>query len=77
MNQLLNVTRMKAHWYDRGGGAVRYAQQQETTGFFINVTTVLHLSGLVRDHAGPFRGQGNHRSTGHRRQDPSKGKTAA
>jgi len=33
--------------WERG---VRYAQNQEKTGFLINVTTVLPPSGLVGDH---------------------------
>ena len=37
-----------------GERAVRYAQIRENERFFNYVTTVLYLSGLVRDHTGTF-----------------------
>ncbi len=33
---------------------VRYAQKQKRRDLFINVTTVLHSSGIVRDCRGPI-----------------------
>ena len=54
----------------------KYAQQWDKPGFFINVTTVWYLSGLVGEDTGPFRGQRNHPATGHQPKHPRNGKTA-
>ena len=52
-----------------GGPVVTYAQKQENTGFFSNVTTVLRPSAHVGNHTGVILGQRNHPLTPHWHQE--------
>jgi hypothetical protein len=51
---------------DYGSGHCDGRSKQNETGFFVNMMTVLHRSGLVGGNTGPFRGPWNDRSTGNR-----------
>jgi len=55
-----------------GGRALKYAQEQEETGFFSNVTTVLPLSRLVRDHVGSSSVSGEPAFDGSQAKGPPK-----
>ena len=56
-----------------GGRRDRYAQKGDNIGFFIDLTTVLPLSGLVAGDPGSFQGPGNRPSTPHWHQDARNG----